>query len=106
MTDDHRTLRFSPLAVKTLHAMSDHVLWLREHFGEDSSEHVRAAASLARSLVAMIGLGGEVTRDGDLSLYGVSDTGLHYGVNFSRSNRDDDPLLSQVGRRLRRRRQG
>ena len=74
------TISFSPQAVETIQRMADHVSRLGAFYGGDSPEACRAAASLARSLAAVIGLGGRITKDSDLGLYGASF--IAYGVVF------------------------
>lgn len=80
ITDTDTVIAFDQRAVQTIQRMGDHVATLRSFYGEHSAEHGRAAASLAHSLQAMIGLGGRVSQDGQLGLYAVSD--IHYGVVF------------------------
>lgn len=78
--DTGTVIAFDQRAVQTVQRMGDYVARLRSFYGEDSVEHRQAAASLAHSLQAMIGLGGRVSQDGELGLYGVSL--IHYGVVF------------------------
>lgn len=79
-TTSDTAISFAPQAVQTIQRMGDHVSRLGTFYGEHSPEHCRAATSLAHCLAAVIGLGGRITQDSDLGLYGVSF--FHYGVVF------------------------
>lgn len=76
------TLNLTQQAVHNIHKMNDHVRHILAEEGP-TERYAKAAGSLARSLTAMIGLGGRITADGDLSLYCMNDR-IHYGVNYDR----------------------
>jgi hypothetical protein len=62
-------------------------------YGRSSDEYVNAMRSLLDNLLGVLRLGGRISKDGELSLYGVSF--IHYGVIwFAKRNGDErDPLL-------------
>lgn len=73
-------LEFTEQAIGTINAMRARCTRIAAEFGIYSKEHVEALESLCSSLVAMIGLGGRISKDAELSLYGVSF--IDYGVIF------------------------
>lgn len=63
-------------------------------YGRYSEEYLKAMKSLLDALMGMLSIGGRISRDGELSLYGVS--WIHYGVIFHSKylpGRVRDPLL-------------
>ena len=80
-------LGFTPEAKNTVSAMRGRVQEIGAAFGRESKEFADAASSLAMSLSSMIGLGGNISEDSDLSLYGVNEF-ICYGVNWSPAKRD------------------
>jgi hypothetical protein len=75
-----RQLDLTPGALGVIAAMQARVAAVAEEYGEDSPEHAEIAASLANALARMLQLGGRITKDDDLSLFGASH--LAYGVIF------------------------
>jgi hypothetical protein len=81
------TITFTPEALKVIRDMRWRCHVIADHYGHGGAEHLAALESFATSITAMLGLGGRITADGDLSLYGVSPT-IHFGVNWSPDRRD------------------
>jgi hypothetical protein len=86
-TTTDTVITLDPRAVQTIERMTDHVTTLGRFYGTASPAHAIAAASLAHSLRTMIRLGGRITEEGELSLYGVSF--IDYGVVFHPAARPD-----------------
>lgn len=72
-------LRFTPEARQTITAMKDRVNELRAWYGPDHAATMKAERSLAAVLVTMIGLGGFIGKDGDISLF-CRNEHIAYGV--------------------------
>jgi hypothetical protein len=90
---ENKTLELTQEALKTLHAMGDKVREIGANYGRESKEFSKAASSLAFSLIQMLNLGGRISKDGELSLYCVTNNDVPYlhdfGVNYHRSDKDD-----------------
>lgn len=98
MTD--RALTISPEAAQTITAMHQRVDQVAMAYGRHSAEHVDMLESLNRALTSLLRLGGRISRDGDLSLFGAS--WIAYGVIFHAKYLHDgvhgsvrDPLLGE-----------
>lgn len=87
---------FTPEAKTTINAMNDHCNKIEAMFGPDHEYTIKANRSLRGALVTMIGLGGRIGKDGDLSLFGSNEF-IAYGVNFSRTI-VTDPLYVEAMR--------
>ena len=92
------TIEFTQEALKTIEAMENQCHEIRHFYGDSHRKTRRAYQTLAHSLRAMIGLGGRISRDEDLSLYGVGF--IHYGIvwfgdkNEGKIHRED---LAEMG---------
>jgi hypothetical protein len=86
------TLVLTPAAIKTIGAMQQRLVDVDRQYG-DSPQTTKMLWSLLQALIGMIRLGGEISQDDELSLYGIAF--IHYGVNFSAERDGDqrDPLL-------------
>lgn len=80
-------------AERTLGDMRRRVDDIGTEYGRFSEEYVNAMRSLLDNLLGIMRLGGRISRDGELSLYGASF--IHYGVIFfaKRNGDERDPLL-------------
>lgn len=78
-------MTFTPEAKIVITAMRDKCSEIGFAYGESSPEYTKTVRSLAYSITSMIGLGGHVAADGELSLICFNEY-LTYGVNFSRSD--------------------
>lgn len=68
-------------AQKVVRDMQARVADLGRFYGESSPQYTKAVASLANVLTTLLTMGDvRMTRDGDLSLYGVTSYGLHFGL--------------------------
>ena len=81
------TIELTDEAVQTVHNMRTLVNELRACYSPGHDFTMAAESSFAHVMGTMIGLGGKVSMDGPLSLYGITSYGMHYGVIFHRSNR-------------------
>lgn len=76
-----KTIEVTEQAQKRMSDMEQRVYTIGQHFGTDSVEYVKAAESLAHSLLQVFRLGGTVQAgDSDLNLYCVSF--IHYGIEW------------------------
>lgn len=75
------TITFTPEAMRNIRNMRHRVNEISMYYGVDSPQSERASSSFAHSLVSMLELGGRITAEDDLGLYGVNDY-IHYGVVF------------------------
>jgi hypothetical protein len=74
---------FTPEAKTTITEMENQVRKIAVYYGENSDLYRNASDSLRRSLVALIGLGGRVSKDtSELSLFCHNEF-IAYGVNWS-----------------------
>lgn len=79
--DDHTTtIELSQDAAATVQAMRDKLAAARAGLPADDQRVVQMANSLAFSLAQVLGLGGRIAKDGELSLVGVTAYGFVYGV--------------------------
>lgn len=93
MTDvqlQERELEFSPEALEVIGKMRERVRQVGEAFGFHSTEYIEILESFNGALLSLIHLGGRITKDGELSLFGLSF--IAYGVIFHRKHRDGKPL--------------
>jgi hypothetical protein len=67
---------------------------IRNVFGDNSKEYLKAVESLAHSLAQVLRLGGRITSDGEAALYGVSF--IHYGVVFHASRKAEDAMFGVI----------
>lgn len=74
------TLTLTEEAQKTISAMIGNVHAVGNVYGLESKEYRTVADSLPRAMESILRLGGRITRDGELSLYGSSF--IAYGVIF------------------------
>jgi hypothetical protein len=81
-TSTQTTLMLTDKAVNNLDAMHAHVDYISAFYGHGSQEHLKASTSLNRALTQMIALGGRISADSELGLYGITEYGMHYGVVF------------------------
>ena len=86
-------LEMTPAALRVITAMQQRVATVALEYGEESAEHVEMLRSLVSVLVSLLRLGGRITWDDELSLFGSSF--IAYGVIFhpNRSGDQRDPLL-------------
>jgi hypothetical protein len=89
---DVTRLELTPAALRVITAMEQRVAAVAEQYGTGSDEHVEMLGSLVNALGHMLRLGGRITKDGELSLFGASF--ISYGVIFHayRKGGDPDPL--------------
>lgn len=82
MTDNNKPhLTISERVAERISKMEAQVAAIRNAYGEDSRYYVKAASSLMHCLAQIARLGGEVfVSDDHLSLGGLTDYGLAYGV--------------------------
>jgi hypothetical protein len=81
MSDEKdRHLELTPAALKVIEAMQQRVAAIGDEYGQESSEHVEALKSLLAALVQVFRLGGRITKEDELSLFGASF--IAYGVVF------------------------
>jgi hypothetical protein len=85
-------LELTPGALQVLSAMEQRAAAVAQEYGECSPEHVEMLRSLVNVLGHMLRLGGRITKDGELSLFGASF--IAYGVIFHahRTGGQPDPL--------------
>jgi hypothetical protein len=96
MSDEKdRHLEITPAALKVIEAMLQRVAAIGDEYGQESSEHVEALKSLLAALVQVFRLGGRITKEDELSLFGASF--IAYGVIFfpRRTHGVPDPLLGE-----------
>src|SRR6266571_2206324 len=94
MSDEQdRHLEIAPAALKVIEAMRQRVAAIGYEYGQHSSENVEALESLVAALVSVLRLGGRITKEDELSLFGSSF--ITYGVIFfpRRQGGQPDPLL-------------
>ena len=97
---EDRRLELTPGALKVITAMEQRIARVALEYGKHSPEHVEMLG-LVSSLATMLRLGGRITPEDELSLFGASF--IAYGVIFhpNRSGDQPDPLLgSWVGPQL------
>ncbi len=87
-------LELTERAMLNITAMQERVNVVQSLYGPLSDEHQEMLRSLLHALIGMIRLGGRISAEDDLSLYGVTPH-IHYGVNFSPERNGDrrDPVL-------------
>jgi hypothetical protein len=90
-----RHLELTPAALKVIEAMQQRVAAIGDEYGQESSEHVEALKSLLAALVQVFRLGGRITKEDELSLFGASF--IAYGVVFfpRKTHGVPDPLLGE-----------
>jgi hypothetical protein len=90
-----RQLEITPAALKVIEAMQQRVAAIGDEYGQESSEHVEALRSLLAALITVFRLGGRITKEDELSLFGASF--IAYGVIFfpRRNHGVPDPLLGE-----------
>jgi hypothetical protein len=96
MSDEKdRELVLTPAALKVIEAMQQRVAAIGDEYGQESSEHVEALKSLLAALVQVFRLGGRITKEDELSLFGASF--IAYGVVFfpRKTHGVPDPLLGE-----------
>src|SRR6266545_4364255 len=94
MSDEQdRHIELTPAALQVISAMHQRVAAIGDEYGQESSEHVEALKSLLDALVRVLRLGGRITKEDELSLFGASF--IAYGVIFfpRRTHGQADPLL-------------
>jgi hypothetical protein len=86
-------LVLTPGVMSVLNAMEQRCAEIGECCGAGSPEHLEALTSLIRSVFHMLRLGGRITKDDDLSLFGASY--IAYGVIFHPHHQggNRDPLV-------------
>jgi hypothetical protein len=90
---EDKHLELTPRALQVITAMEQRVARVALEHGKHSPEHVEMLESLISSLATMLRLGGRITQEDELSLFGSSF--IAYGVIFHPNRSDDqrDPLL-------------
>jgi len=86
-------LELTPGALSVISAIEQRLAAVADEYGYNSPEHIEMLDSLVRALGHMLRLGGRITKDDELSLFGASF--IAYGVIFHRQRRKDgepDPL--------------
>ncbi len=81
-------------AERTISDMRRRVADIATEYGQFSEEHLNALKSLLDNILGVLRLGGRISRDGELSLFGAS--WIAYGVIFHPKyldGRERDPLL-------------
>jgi hypothetical protein len=93
MSDEGTRIEMTPGALDAVTAMQQRVGAVAGEYGEGSPEHVEILDSLVTALATLLRLGGRITKDDDLSLFGASY--IAYGVIFfpRRTDGQPDPLL-------------
>jgi hypothetical protein len=93
--EQDRHLEITPAALQVISAMQQRVAAIGDEYGQESSEHVEALKSLLDALVRVLRLGGRITKEDELSLFGASF--IAYGVIFfpRRTHGVPDPLLGE-----------
>jgi len=76
----YQTISVSPEAQSTLSAMQGRLGAIASEFGQHSEEYLETLESFAFAVLQVLRLGGKISQDGELSLYGASF--IHYGVIF------------------------
>lgn len=94
---DDLTITLTPEAQLEIQKMHSHVINIIAEYGTDSDEYRMTADSLMRVLADLCRLGGRITRDGDLSLYGVTHYGMHYGIVWFPKPNPDHPTAVAAG---------
>jgi len=89
------TVEINEYALRNISNMQQRVYMIGEYFGTDSKEYSLAAESLSAVLAQVLRLGGRITAEDDLSLYG--DSFIQYGVIFHRNR---TPLMTKFGDEL------
>lgn len=81
VTTENYDVTMHESAQRVVRDMQSRVALLGRFYGESSPEYTKAVASLANVLATLLTMGEvRMTRDGDLSLYGVTSYGLHFGL--------------------------
>ena len=92
------TITYTPEAAAAVEAMTMRVAQIAGLYGDDSPEHARAAASLARYLGRIAaGPDAHVSRDGHLSLLVRHTSGFTYGIVFFRDHDAAQRFLTAHG---------
>ncbi len=93
--EQDRHIELTPAALQVISAMHQRVAAIGDEYGQESSEHVEALKSLLDALVRVLRLGGRITKEDELSLFGASF--IAYGVIFfpRRTHGVPDPLLGE-----------
>jgi hypothetical protein len=89
-------LELTPSAIRNIRNMQVRVAQIGSEFGLNSDEYRRALESLNQVLIGLIGLGGRIIAEDDLSLLG--DSFISYGVIFHRrhiGNNERHPVLGE-----------
>lgn len=84
-------LEFTEAAVIELGNMQQRVRDIGQTFGINSNEYVEAQESLIHGLLSVIRLGGQISKDGELCLYGASF--IHFGLVWHPDRNDSTGLL-------------
>ncbi len=89
------SLTLTPQAQETISAMLERIREVAIEYGDNSQEHRDMLWSLLYALTNMIRLGGRITKEDDLGLYGSSF--IDYGIVFfpKRHGDERDPLLGE-----------
>ena len=69
------------------------IIEISNRYGYRSEDPLQAMESFVTSIAAVFRLGGYVTPEDDLSLYGASF--IHYGMIFHRRKKDDDDIAGE-----------
>jgi hypothetical protein len=78
-------LTFTPQAITTLNKMRNTIAEIGAHYGMNSVEYLNANSTFAHCITSLITLGGDISADGELSLFGYSklansEHGFSYGM--------------------------
>lgn len=87
-------LNFTSEAFNELENMRNHVLMVRNFYGDKSPEFMKVSDSFGHVMFNLVRLGGNVYRDGELSLLGSNDY-MTYGVIWFGDSNSDGPEVGE-----------
>ena len=85
-------LTFTDQAIATLNRMRVKIGEIGTHYGMNSVEYLNANSTFCHSITTLITLGGNITADGELNLFGHSGIGdgFSYGMVWSGRKAPDE----------------
>lgn len=81
-TETELVVKFTSQARETFTAMQNHLADLEAHYGTSNSVR-NTQASFGVNFARLIGMGGTICRDSELSLVSQTDIGMVVGMNWS-----------------------
>lgn len=87
------TVTFTDQALKNLANMRTRVDQIRNQFGQESEQYLKALASLNFVVVSIIAMGGNVSAEDDLNL--MLDSYIYCGIIFHKDRSDSTELAGE-----------